>query len=221
LYEESLALKREMGDKWGIAGLLNNLGNMAFAQGDYSAAWALYKESLALGREMGDKWGTAMSLYNLGNVAFAQGDYSAARELQAESLMLAREIGDKSDMAYALFVLGLADLAEHRPEAREYILHSLRLRQEMGRQLQQTSSLIGVAGLVLEGGKAHFAAQLLGAVASALKTLNAVAEPDVKFFHEQTLAAVCEQVGEAAFQSAWEEGSNWSLEEAVTRALNE
>jgi tetratricopeptide (TPR) repeat protein len=221
LYEESLALKREMGDKWGIAGLLNNLGNMAFAQGDYSAAWALYKESLALGREMGDKWGTAMSLYNLGNVAFAQGDYSAARELQAESLMLAREIGDKSDMAYALFVLGLADLAEHRPEAREYILHSLRLRQEMGRQLQQTSSLIGVAGLVLEEGKPHFAAQLLGAVESALKTLNAVAEPDVKFFHVQTLAAVCEQVGEAAFQSAWEEGSTWSLEEAVTRALEE
>jgi hypothetical protein len=170
---------------------------------------------------MGDKWGTAMSLYNLGNVAFAQSDYSAARALQAECLTLAREIGDKSDMAYALFVLGLADLAEHRPEAREHILHSLHLRQEMGKQLQQTSSLIGVAGLVLEEGKPHFAAQLLGAVESALKTLNAVAEPDVKFFHEQTLAAVCEQVGETAFQSAWEEGSKWSLEEAITRALEE
>jgi class 3 adenylate cyclase/predicted ATPase len=219
LYEESLALKREMGDKWGIAGSLNNLGNVAFAQGDYSAARALYEESLALGREMGDKWGTAMSLYNLGNVAFAQGDYSAARALQAECLTLAREIGDKSDMAYALFVLGLADLAEHRPEAREHILHSLHLRQEMGKQLQQTSSLIGVAGLVLEEGKPHFAAQLLGAVESALKTLNAVAEPDVKFFHEQTLAAVCEQLGEAAFQSAWEAGAAMTLEEAVKFAL--
>ena len=221
LYEESLALKREMGDKWGISGLLNNLGNMALAQGDYSAAQALYDESLTLGREMGDKWGTAMSLYNLGNVAFAQGDYSAARVLQAECLTLAREIGDKSNMAYALFVLGLADLAEHKPEAREHILHSLHLRQEMGRQLQQTSSLIGVAGLVLDEGKPHFAAQLLGAVESALKTLNAVAEPDVKFFHEQTLAAAREQLGEAAFQSAWEEGSQWSPEEAVRKALEE
>ena len=73
--------------------------------------------------------------------------------------------------------------------------------------------------MVLEEGKPHFAAQLLGAVESALKTLNAVAEPDVKFFHEQTLAAVREQLGEAAFQSAWEEGSKWILEEAVTRAL--
>jgi class 3 adenylate cyclase/tetratricopeptide (TPR) repeat protein len=221
LYEESLALKREMGDKWGIMSSLINLGNMALARGDYPEAGILYEEGLALGREMGDKGGIAMSLYNLGNVAFAQGDYSTARALQAECLTLAHEIGDKSNMAYALFVLGLADLAEHRPEAREHILHSLHLRQEMGRQLQQTSSLIGVAGLVLEEGKAHFAAQLLGAVACALETLNAVAEPDVKFFHEQTLAVVCEQVGEAAFQSAWEEGSKWSLEEAVTRALNE
>jgi class 3 adenylate cyclase/tetratricopeptide (TPR) repeat protein len=221
LYEESLALKREMGDKWGIAGSLSNLGNMALAQGDYPQARMLYEESLALGREMGDKGGTAMSLYNLGNVAFAQGDYSMARALQAECLALAHEIGDKSDMAYALSVLGLADLAEHKPEAREHILRSLHLRQEMGRQLQQISSLIGVAGLVLEEGNPHFAAQLLGTVESALKTLNAVAEPDVKFFHEQTLAAVCERVGEAAFQSAWEEGSKWSLEEAVTRALEE
>ena len=170
---------------------------------------------------MGDKWGIAGLLNDLGNMAFAQADYSAARALQAECLTLAREIGDKSDMAYALFVLGLADLAEHKPEAREHILHSLHLRQEMGRQLQQSSSLIGVAGLALEEGKPHFAAQLLGAVESALKILNAVAEPDVKFFHEQMLAAAREQLGEAAFQSAWEQGSKWSLEETVMRAMEE
>jgi len=91
----------------------------------------------------------------------------------------------------------------------------------MGRQLQQSSSLIGVAGLALEEGKPHFAAQLLGAVESALKILNAVAEPDVKFFHEQMLAAAREQLGEAAFQSAWEQGSKWSLEETVMRAMEE
>ena len=43
----------------------------------------------------------------------------------------------------------------------------------------------------------------------------------MKFFHEQTLAAAREQLGEAAFQSAWEQGSKWSLEEAVTRVMEE
>jgi hypothetical protein len=38
-------------------------------------------------------------------------------------------------------------------------------------------------------------------------------------FHAQTLAAIREQLGEAAFQSAWEEGCGWSLEDAVKKAL--
>jgi len=46
-----------------------------------------------------------------------------------------------------------------------------------------------------------------------------VLEADIIHFHTQTLAAVREQLGEAAFQSAFEEGSQWSLEEAVRKAL--
>jgi hypothetical protein len=62
---------------------------------------------------------------------------------------------------------------------------------------------------------------LLGAVESALKALSAVMEPEVLPIHTQTLAAVREQLGEAAFQSAWEEEAAWSLEEAVQRVLSE
>jgi hypothetical protein len=44
-------------------------------------------------------------------------------------------------------------------------------------------------------------------------------EIEVKSLHAQTLAAVQAALGDAAFQSAWEEGSKWSLEEAVKKAL--
>lgn len=37
----------------------------------------------------------------------------------------------------------------------------------------------------------------------------------------RTNAAAKESLGESAFQSAWEEGSQWSLEEAVKKALGE
>src|SRR5579871_6424352 len=57
LYEESLAIRRELGDKNGIADSLSNLGEMAKEQGDYAAARALYEESLAIRRELGDKYG--------------------------------------------------------------------------------------------------------------------------------------------------------------------
>jgi len=221
LYEESLALSREIGDKRGITYLLNNLGGAAFEQGDVTASRALFEESLALKREMGDKRGIALSLTNLGSVVRAQGDFATARGLYEECLMLCNEMEDKSTMAYALLGLGLVDLAEGKPEARENILGSLRLRQGTGEQLQQTSSLIGVAGLVLQEGDAGFAAQLLGAVGSALKALNAVVEPELGTFHAKSLTAARDVLGEAAFQSVWEQGSQWSLEEAVKVALRD
>ena len=46
-------------------------------------------------------------------------------------------------------------------------------------------------------------------------------EPELKPFYEGTLAKVKQALGDGAFQSAWEEGSQWSLEEAVRRVLGE
>ena len=219
LYEDSLSLMRELGDKWGTAVALVSLGNVEFAQGNLSAAQVLYEESLALGREMGDKWGISMSLINLGNVALTQSNYTAARISYDEALALCIEMDEKEFMAAAQLGLGLVDLAEDKPEARKHILHSLNMRKEAGRHWEQTSSLIGVAGLVLREGNPQFAVQLLGAVASALKTLNLVVQEDMIHFHAQTLATVREALGELAFQSIWAEGAKWSLEETVKRAL--
>src|SRR5438105_4121141 len=81
VYQDSLAIRRELGDRPGIAASLNNLGLVAFEQGDYPAARALYEESLAIRRELGDRRGIALSLGNLGTVAFEQGDHLAARAL--------------------------------------------------------------------------------------------------------------------------------------------
>jgi len=221
LHEESLALKREIGDKWGTAMSLNNLGNASLTQGDSSTGRASFQESLVLFSEMGDKWGIAMLLINLGTVALAQGDYAASRASYEKGLILCKEMDEKTLVAYALLGLGLVDIAEHKPGARENILQSLHIRLEMGEQLPQVSNLIGFAGLVFQEGKPQFAAGLLGAVESALKGLNALAEVDVKFFYENMLVKVKDALGDAAFQSALEEGSQWSLEEAVKKVLEE
>jgi tetratricopeptide (TPR) repeat protein len=221
LVEESLSLRREMGDKAGISASLGTLGAVANIQGDYPAARALFEESLALDREIGDKWGISVWLFNLGNVAMELADYTTARAMFEESLAYCKEIDEKTHMAYVLLGLGLVDLAENNANAREHILHSLRLRQKTGEQLQQTSSLVGVAGLAVHDGNAVQAAQVLGVVDSTLKVLNAVVEIDVKNYHTQTLATVRAQLGEAAFRSAWEQGAMWTLEETVAKVLDE
>jgi len=152
---------------------------------------------------------------------YYQGDYAAARALFEEILAPTRDMDDKTGVGYVLLGLGLAELAENNPNAREHLLHSLRLRQETGEQVQQTSSLIGVAALSLHEGNAPRAAQLLSAVESALKTRHAAVAEEVIHFHAQTLAKVKQALGEAAFQSTWEEGAKWSLEETVKKVLGD
>ena len=160
-------------------------------------------------------------LNNLGNVALVQGDYSAVQGLYEECLALCKEMDDETNMAYALLGLGLLGIAQRTPDARENILQSLRLRQERGGPLTQTSSLIGAAGLALHEGNPQRAVQLLSAVESALKALNAVMEPDIQHFHAQTLAAVREKLDASEFHSAWEAGGKWSLKEAVKLVLSD
>ena len=109
LSRESLALRRNIGDKQGIASTLNTLASVAFDEGDYAQAGVLFEESLAIRRELGDRRAIASSLNNLGLIAREQGAYDAAGVLYAESLALRREVGDAGGIAIALN--NLADLA--------------------------------------------------------------------------------------------------------------
>jgi tetratricopeptide (TPR) repeat protein len=109
LYEESLSIFRDLGDRWGIPGTLNNLGEMAFALGDFDEASARFGESLAIRREIGDRRGVAGQLNNLGRTKCAQGDFAGARELHEESVRILCELGERKVFVEALE--GLANVA--------------------------------------------------------------------------------------------------------------
>ena len=106
LYEESLAMRRELGDKQGMANSLRSLGIVASNQGDFASARPLYEESLAVSRDLGDKRGLAQSLHDLGKMASLQGDYANARALLEESLAIQKELGNKQGVADSLGSLG-------------------------------------------------------------------------------------------------------------------
>ncbi len=93
LHRESLAIKREIGDRHGESQSLDNLGIVAGRHGDLDEAERLCRESLAIKREVGDRQGEASSLGNLGNVAYNRGDYDEAERLHRESVRINNEIG--------------------------------------------------------------------------------------------------------------------------------
>jgi tetratricopeptide (TPR) repeat protein len=63
--EESLQLRRQLGEPRSIAVSLTVLGKIAFAQGNPSAALALYAASLPLHQEVRNQWGIALVLEGL------------------------------------------------------------------------------------------------------------------------------------------------------------
>jgi tetratricopeptide (TPR) repeat protein len=102
LYEEGLAIMRELENRVGIANALHNLGRVVNFQGDHSAARSVNEECLAIRRELGDRLGIAFSLSSLGDVASEQGDYPAAGGLFQEGLLIQRELGDRRGIVYSL-----------------------------------------------------------------------------------------------------------------------
>jgi len=130
LFQQSLALFRQLEDKQGIARVLAGLGNVA---SDFEQATALFEQSLALFQELGDKSGISDVLFSLGVGAWRQGDYGRATTLLEQSLGLAREIGNKGRIAHTLRVLGNVALEQlEYGRAAALFEGSLTLARELG-----------------------------------------------------------------------------------------
>jgi DNA-binding CsgD family transcriptional regulator/tetratricopeptide (TPR) repeat protein len=98
LLEESLALRRSLGDAAGLLGPLSGLGYTAMQQGDDATAQACFEEALAIQRHLGDRLGIAESLNSLANLAHGRGDLAAARALYEQSAAFNREVGYRVDV---------------------------------------------------------------------------------------------------------------------------
>jgi tetratricopeptide (TPR) repeat protein len=72
LYEQGLAIFRELDDRWGIAGTLADLGSLAREEGNYPGAQSMYRESIKLFRELDYKRGIARVLECFACAAAAQ-----------------------------------------------------------------------------------------------------------------------------------------------------
>ena len=84
MFEESVALRRELGDDAGSSVSLANLALVARDRGELDAAEAMLREAKATRERLGDRQRVAVVRHNLALVLFDRGDLAAARaELEA------------------------------------------------------------------------------------------------------------------------------------------
>lgn len=131
-YDESLAIRRQLGDPRAVAGSLNNLGHLGYLRGDYAAARAVLEESATIARAVGDRFVLGYALSNLALLAYHEDNPRAARPLLEECLALFRDVGHEWGTAMALAYLGMVAQAEGDLEtARGLYLESLARRRRM------------------------------------------------------------------------------------------
>jgi len=220
---EALARFRELGDEANTAWALVFLsGQFLSLQGRIEEGKALCEEGLALFRRLGDKPGIIFAVNVLGELARLDGDYELACKAYEESLAIARKEGDKLRQAISLTNLGyIAYHAGAFEQAETIILEGLALQLEIENTRYIPQDLAILAGPLAGQGKVNKAARLLGASVALLEKMGLVFQAADQIEIECFIASVQEQLGEAAFKSAWEKGQAMSLEQAIAMAMEE
>jgi tetratricopeptide (TPR) repeat protein len=93
LYEQGLAIFRELDDRWGIAGTLADRGSLAREERNYPGAQSMYRESIKLFRELDHKRGIARLLECFACAAAAQLQAERTLRLAGAAAALRQNIG--------------------------------------------------------------------------------------------------------------------------------
>jgi predicted ATPase/DNA-binding SARP family transcriptional activator len=148
LYEQSLALYRALGDRWGIANALSALSWATWSGGAYGEAKDLFEESLAIRQSLGDQRGIVDSLSGLGNMALFQGQFKEAERLFQESSAILQKMVNWADISNGLLSTeGRAPALDEYAEARAWYRENVGLYSDLGfsHSLAPSNSILGFA----------------------------------------------------------------------------
>jgi tetratricopeptide (TPR) repeat protein len=220
-FEESLVLSRELGSKKGIADTLMQSAWWIYnSQGDAAITRARLAEALPLVREVGDKLNMATHNWVSALVALGERDLARARSLAEESVECFRQMERPWYIAWTLIILAQVEAQQgNATAAQSHLEESLELSREMGDKWLIPWGLEGLASVVAAREESVWAARLWGA-AEALRENSSFPMPPVEHSgYEQAVAAVCSELGEEAFATAWSQGRTTPLEQTIHDVL--
>jgi predicted ATPase/class 3 adenylate cyclase len=214
LFQEGLAIFRDIGDRAGTARMLSRLAPPLLESGRVDEAQRLVEEAVSINRELGHTEELALSLGILGGAALERGDPQKAHELMEESAALARAIGDSWQLAWGLH--NLADLALRRNDPdRAWSLgwEALALAREIGDDLAVLICLGILSTAAARRGQSGPAGWLWGAAERLDDSLGTTLWRRGRAEYEEMRG---EQGPE--FELGVEKGRRVSLEEAIALA---
>ena len=106
LLKESLQIRRDAGNPAAIGLVLNHIGNVYLAKGDYSEAQTYFENALELREKVKNPADIADTVHNLGETFSKRGQYDAALKYYVRALDLRRTAGDERGAAIESYGIG-------------------------------------------------------------------------------------------------------------------
>jgi predicted ATPase/predicted Ser/Thr protein kinase len=154
LYEETLSLRRAIGDGWGEAGALWGVAWVSWLQGNFAEAQRLAEESVAILERLGNQREIADALTVLAGTLLSQGKVEISEQHIRRIITVRQRIGDRAGLAAALGNAGIPLLMMGRfEEACDTREESLRIFTDLGVRMNTAHSYVQVAYVSLLAGK--------------------------------------------------------------------
>jgi predicted ATPase/DNA-binding SARP family transcriptional activator len=152
-YEETLTLRRQLGLRREIAGVLNNIATVLSNRSEFETARTHLEEAIVINREMGNRVWEAIALNNLGSLHNRLSNDSEAFEYYRLALAINREVGNHAEEICNLINMGnIALLQGDRAEARRLYEEARAINREVGNCIWEVNAQNNLARVAfLEG----------------------------------------------------------------------
>jgi predicted ATPase/DNA-binding CsgD family transcriptional regulator len=214
LIEESLALARQLDNRFAIAEALFSLGFVADDQGQFDLAIASYQEALTLFRALGDHQWAAFTLVNLGKAIRLQGDYGRAAAIQQEALN--QLCGQENAWGIAWSTIALAEVTADLGDLRRaaaLFSESFRVHGIQGEYWGSGWCLLGLARIAASYAHFQAASLLVGASESIWEKRPFALAPYDRRSIDDFVAELRIHLEAASFAVAWETGRAMSRDQ--------
>lgn len=219
LLDQAEALLPEVDSPFAEAMVHMTRGRAELAGGDLVPADEHADQAMGFFGPGGMKSMAAWCVSIRGEAALARGDLAAARRCWDESLALSRET--KTAMTQIRSMQGLAALARGAGELHDSLdlLHdALRMIDEAGHTVLIADALEQLAGVLSVGQAFREAARMFGAAQALRNRIGYVRSPVHQDVYEGDVSSVREALGPEEFASAWTQGLEMTIEDAVAYA---
>jgi tetratricopeptide (TPR) repeat protein len=154
LFQQSMTLREELGDKQLIAESLNSIGRIYSIKGIKDRALEHFEKSLALLKKVGNDQEIAWSFWNIGSIYCHKGRLDKSLEYFKLSKKHFEKIGDKEGNGQALYCLSaMAHDKGELDRALEYQRQSLGFYRELGNKSEIAKSLTKIGFIYISKGE--------------------------------------------------------------------